>query len=193
MKHIAIFASGNGTNAENVVKYFRSHPLGWDVSVIVCNKPDAYVLERAGRLGVPTEVVPRDKFSDPDRLLGVMDRYGVDAIVLAGFLLMIPAFLIDRYPDLIINIHPSLLPKFGGRGMYGHRVHEAVVGASERRSGITVHLVNEECDGGRILFRAETEVPPDDTPADVEAKIHILEQRHYPEVIARTLTGQTSN
>lgn len=193
MKHIAIFASGNGTNAENVVKYFRSHPLGWDVSVIVCNKPDAYVLERAGRFGVPTEVLTRDEFSDPDRLLGVMDRYGVDAIVLAGFLLMIPAFLIDRYPDHIINIHPSLLPKFGGRGMYGHRVHEAVVAAGERRSGITVHLVNEECDGGRILFSAETEVTPDDTPADVEAKIHILEQRHYPEVIARTLTGQTSN
>ena len=193
MKHIAIFASGNGTNAENVVKYFRSHPLGWDVSVIVCNKPGAYVLERAGRLGVPTEVVPRDKFSDPDRLLGVMDRYGVDGLVLAGFLLMIPAFQIGRYPDLIINIHPSLLPKFGGRGMYGHHVHEAVVAAGERRSGITVHLVNEECDGGRILFSAETEVTPDDTPADVEAKIHILEQRHYPEFLARTLTGQTSN
>ena len=130
------------------------------------------------------------QFNDPAALFAVMDRYAVDAIVLAGFLLMVPPFLIARYPGRIINIHPSLLPKFGGRGMYGHHVHKAVVAAGERESGITVHEVSEQCDGGQILFQAAIEVTPADTPADVEAKIHRLEQRYFPPVIAATLTGR---
>lgn len=187
MKHIAIFASGNGSNAENIIRYFNSRNLGWEVAVVVCNRPDALVLKRAEALGVPAVVMPKAVFGNRDELLAVMDRYSVDAVVLAGFLLMIPTFLIARYPERIINIHPSLLPKYGGKGMYGRHVHEAVVAAGERESGITIHLVNEECDGGKILFRAATEVSPDDTPADVEAKIHSLERRYYPAVIAATL------
>ena len=190
MKHIAIFASGNGSNAENMIRYFNTRDLGWKVAVVVCNRTEALVLKRAEALGVPAVVMPKAAIGNREELLGVMDRYGVDAIVLAGFLLMIPTFLISRYPGHIINIHPSLLPKYGGKGMYGRHVHEAVVAAGERESGITIHLVNEECDGGKILFRAATEVSHDDTPADVEAKIHSLERRYYPAVVAATLTGR---
>lgn len=185
MRHLAIFASGNGSNAENIISYFNDRRRGeWEVAVVVCNRPDAFVLERARRLGVASVVLTKGQFNDPATLLGVMDRYGVDAIALAGFLLMVPAFLIGRYHDRIVNIHPSLLPKFGGRGMYGRRVHEAVVAAGERESGITIHVVDEECDGGRIIFQATTEVRPTDTAADVEAKIHELEKRHFPAVLA---------
>lgn len=190
MKHIAIFASGNGSNAENIIRFFKARNIGWDVAVVVCNKPEAKVMQRVERLGVPAVLMPKAQFNDPAALLGLMDRYAIDAVVLAGFLLMVPSFLIARYPASIINIHPSLLPKFGGRGMYGHHVHEAVVAAGERQSGITVHIVNEQCDGGAVLFQATTEVAPTDTPADVEAKIHVLEQRFFPPVIAATLTGQ---
>lgn len=191
MKRIAIFASGNGSNAENIIRYFNSRNLGWEVGVVVCNRPDAFVLKRAEALGVPAVVMPKAAIGNREELLGVMDRYGVDAVVLAGFLLMIPTFLIARYPERIINIHPSLLPKYGGKGMYGRHVHEAVVAAGERESGITIHLVNEECDGGKVLFRATTEVSPDDTPADVEAKIHSLERRYYPAVVAATLAERS--
>lgn len=191
MKYIAILASGNGSNAENIIRYFNSHEMGWKVSVVVSNRADAYVLQRATRLGVPTVVMPKAVFNDREELSAVMDRYEVDAVVLAGFLLMIPSWLIDRYPERIINIHPSLLPKYGGRGMYGHYVHEAVVAARERESGITIHLVNEDCDGGRVLFQATTSVAPEDTAEDVEAKIHELEQQYYPTVVAATLKGES--
>lgn len=190
MNRMAIFASGAGSNAENIIRYFNSRDIGWKVAVVVCNRPGAGVFERAARHDVPVELMPKADFNDPEKLLGVMDSYGVDAVVLAGFLLMIPTFLISRYQGRIINIHPSLLPKYGGRGMYGRHVHEAVVAAGERESGITIHLVNEECDGGRVLFRAATEVSSDDTPEDVEAKIHSLERRYYPAVVASTLTGR---
>lgn len=189
MKNIAIMASGNGSNAENIIKFFNTHELGWKVSVVVCNRADAYVLQRAERLGVPSVVMPKVAFNDRAELQDVMERYNVDAVVLAGFLLMIPEWLIERYPERIVNIHPSLLPKYGGRGMYGHHVHEAVVAAGERESGITIHLVNEDCDGGRVLFQAVTAVSPEDTAADVEGKIHELEQRYYPAVVASLLTG----
>lgn len=190
MKNIAILASGNGSNAENIICFFHANRIGWQVSVVLCNRPEARVMQRAEHLGVPAELMSKDRFNDPAALFAVMDRYTVDAIVLAGFLLMVPPFLIARYPGRIINIHPSLLPKFGGRGMYGHHVHKAVVAAGERESGITVHEVSEQCDGGKILFQAATEVTPADTPADVEAKIHRLEQRYFPPVIAATLTGR---
>ena len=190
MKNIAILASGNGTNAENIIRFFHANRIGWQVSVVLCNRPEARVMQRAEQLGVPAELMSKAQFNDPAALLAVMDRYAVSAIVLAGFLLMVPPFLIARYPGRIINIHPSLLPKFGGRGMYGHHVHKAVVAAGERESGITVHEVSEQCDGGKILFQATTEVTPTDTPADVEAKIHRLEQRYFPPVIAATLTGR---
>ncbi len=189
MKHIAVFASGNGSNAENIIRYFNLQDLGWKVSVVVSNRADAYALQRAARHGVPSVVMTKTQFNNQAEMSLVLDQYSVDAIVLAGFLLMIPTWLIARYPDSIINIHPSLLPKYGGRGMYGRHVHEAVVAAGERESGITIHLVNEDCDGGKVLYQASTEVLPEDSAEDVERKIHELEEVYYPAVIASTLTG----
>lgn len=189
MKRIAIFASGNGSNAENIIRYFRENEVRAEVVLVVCNNREAGVLQRSRDLGVATEVMSRGEINNPAEMLGVLERYAVDAIVLAGFLLIIPAFLTGRYAGKIINIHPSLLPKYGGKGMYGRHVHEAVVAAGETETGITIHLVNERFDDGRILFQAHTPISPGDTPADVERKIHILEQQHFPRVIAENLLG----
>lgn len=188
MKRIAIFASGNGSNAENIISYFREHHCGVEAALVVCNRPDAAVIGRAERLGVPVEVMTKSEINEPSVMLGLLEDHAIDAIALAGFLLMIPAFLIEHYHDRIVNIHPSLLPKFGGKGMYGRHVHEAVVAAGESESGITIHLVSEQCDEGRVLFQASVPVSPADTAADVERKIHELERRHYPEVLAGLLT-----
>lgn len=179
IRKIAVFASGNGTNAENIVRYFRENDCGAEVAVIVCNKSGAGVLERALRLGVPTRLMPAAEIRDPSRMLPVMEEFGIDMIVLAGFLLMVPDFLLERYPDRIVNIHPSLLPKFGGKGMYGRHVHEAVVAAGEHETGITIHLVTNRCDEGRVLFQARVPVEPTDTPESVEEKVHKLEKEHF--------------
>lgn len=187
MVNIAIFASGNGSNAENIIRYFRTEDHRARVVLVVCNRQGAGVIDRCRRLEVPCRVMSRDEINTPAGMLGVLDEYGVGAIVLAGFLLMVPPFLTARYPDRIINIHPSLLPKYGGKGMYGHHVHEAVVAAGERETGITVHFVSDRCDEGRIIFQASVPVSPTDTAADVEAKIHALEHRHFARVIAETL------
>lgn len=183
MKRIAIFASGNGSNAENIIRYFRERPERGEVVLVVSNKAGAGVLERAARLGVESRVMTRAEINDPEIMSEVLESRGVDTLVLAGFLLMVPSFLIERYPDRIVNIHPSLLPKYGGKGMYGRHVHEAVVAAGERESGITIHFVNEHCDEGQIIFQATVEIAETDTPADVEAKIHRLEKLHFPRVI----------
>lgn len=183
VKKLAVFASGNGSNAENLVRYFRDNDCGVEVAVIVCNKPGAGVIARAERLGVPVRVMPAAEIRDPSRMLPLMDQYGIDLIVLAGFLLMVPDFLLERYPDRIVNIHPSLLPKYGGKGMYGHHVHEAVVAAGEKETGITVHLVTDRCDEGRIFFQARVALTPDDTPDTVEAKVHALEKEHFPKTV----------
>lgn len=185
-KQIAVFASGNGSNAENITRYFRESDSGAEVGVIICNNPGAGVLGRAGRLGVPAVVMSKAEINDEARMLAVLERYDADLIVLAGFLLKIPEFMIRRYPDRIVNIHPALLPKYGGKGMYGHHVHEAVVAAGEPETGITIHYVNENYDDGSIIFQAKTSVVPGDTPDDVAGKIHILEQRYFPEVLAKT-------
>lgn len=185
---IAIFASGNGSNAENIINFCKSNPgCGMEVALIVCNRPNAGVIERAQRLNVPLILLTKAEINDPEIMLGVLEEYSVDAIVLAGFLLMIPDFLLNRYPKRIINIHPSLLPKFGGKGMYGHHVHEAVVAAREKETGITIHHVSDICDDGEIIFQAKVPVLPGMTPEDVESSIHVLEQKHYPRVIAETL------
>lgn len=183
---IAVFASGNGSNAENIIRYFREADRGAEVVLVVTNKADAGVIGRAGRLGVDCRVMTAAEIRDPQTLLPLLESYGIDLIVLAGFLLMVPQFLISRYPDRIINIHPALLPKFGGKGMYGRHVHEAVVAAGERESGITVHFVSEKYDEGRIIAQVATAVSPSDTPADVEAKIHRLEQENFPRIIRET-------
>lgn len=186
---IAIFASGNGSNAENIINYCSSTPdCGVEVALVVCNRPNAGVIERARNLDTPVVVMTKAEINDPETMLGILDRYSVDGIALAGFLLMIPDFLLTRYPQRIINIHPSLLPKYGGKGMYGRHIHEAVVAAGEKETGITIHHVTSECDGGSIIFQASIPVPPASTPTDVEASIHTLERHHYPRILAQTLS-----
>ena len=186
MRRIAIFASGNGSNAENIIRYFNEGDHGAVVALVVCNRPGAGVIGRSERLGVPVRVMSAAEIRDADRMTKVMDEYEIDIVVLAGFLLMIPTFLTERYHDRMVNIHPSLLPKFGGKGMYGRHVHEAVVAAGETETGITIHLVSDECDGGRIVFQARVGLTPDDTPESVERKIHELERVHFPRVIEET-------
>lgn len=182
-KRIAIFASGNGTNAENLIRYFNDGRHGAEVVLVVCNRQDAPVIEKAERLGVEACFMTRAGINDPDKMLVLLGRRSVDIIVLAGFLLMVPPFLIEHYRDRIVNIHPSLLPKYGGKGMYGANVHKAVVEAGEKETGITIHFVSENYDEGRIIFQARTTVEPADTPSDVERKIHQLEHEHYARVV----------
>lgn len=179
---IAIFASGNGSNCENIIRYFSSSEVG-KVVLVVSNRPDAFVLTRASRCNVDAIVLPKADFANEEKLCSVLKEYGIDIIILAGFLLMIPSFLVKRYQQRIINIHPSLLPKFGGKGMYGIHVHEAVKNAGEKRTGITIHYVNEVCDGGSIIAQYDTDVQPTDTVQDIASKVHELEMRHFPTTI----------
>lgn len=179
---IAIFASGSGTNAENIIQYF-SEKISFQVVLIVSNKQDAYVLERARKYNIPSVVFSKNDFVKGDDVLSILREYEIDFIVLAGFLLRVPENLLEAYPDRIINIHPALLPKYGGKGMYGDRVHEAVVAAGEHESGITIHYVNGNYDEGNIIFQASCKVLPSDTPQDVAKKVHALEYKYYPTVI----------
>ena len=186
MVNLAIFVSGNGTNCENIIRHFAGSP-SVRVALVLSNRADAFALVRAARLGVPTEVMAKADFADEAKLMGLMSRYGIDFIVLAGFLLMVPPFLTERYPRRIVNIHPALLPKYGGKGMYGHHVHEAVRASGDEETGITIHYVSNVCDGGEIIFQAKTPVLPADTPDDIAASVQRLEQRYYPEVIGRVI------
>lgn len=188
MNRLAIFVSGSGTNCENIIRHF-SRSEETETVLVVSNRPDAYALVRAERLNVPTVVVDKAHFNDETYLLPLLGRYKVDYVILAGFLLMVPDFLIKKFDHRIINIHPALLPKYGGKGMYGHHVHEAVKAAGEKETGITIHYVNEVCDGGDIIRQFKVELSPSDTVEDIEAKIHELEQAHFPEVIETTLNG----
>lgn len=187
MTQLALFASGSGTNVQNIVETFNKPGSGIRASLVICNNPKAYVLERAERLGVEHHLIDKEyKLRDmPEKsLIQLLHERSIDYIILAGFLLKVPQELIDLFPDRIINIHPALLPKFGGKGMYGHHVHEAVIAAAEERSGITVHLVNEHYDSGRILFQASCAIESGETPESLAAKIHLLEQAHFPKAIA---------
>lgn len=188
--HIAIFASGNGSNAENIIRHFNVSGSEIKVALVMTNRADAKVVERAGKLDVPVKVLSRAEINDEEVMLPILEECGIDMIVLAGFLLMVPEFLINRYAHRIINIHPSLLPKYGGKGMYGKHVHRAVVEAGERETGITVHTVTSEYDKGTILFQAATEVLDTDTPEAVEEKIHELERKHFPQVIEETIRNK---
>lgn len=181
---LVVFASGSGSNAENIIKHFD----GTDVCVdaIFCNVEGAGVIERAHRLGVPCELFNRTEWKTGDRIDALLDQYSPDLIVLAGFLWLFPKRLIDRYPH-VINLHPALLPKFGGKGMFGMHVHEAVVAAKETETGITVHWVTEVYDDGAPIFQAHCQVLPTDTADDVAAKIHALEQLHFPSVVEEVL------
>ena len=186
MVNIAIFVSGSGSNCENIIQYFQ-HNEQVHIALVVSNRSDAYALVRAKKLNVPTAVLPKADFNNKDKVLKLMADYRIDFIVLAGFLLMIPDWLISVYQRRMINLHPALLPKFGGMGMYGHHVHEAVRKANETETGMTVHWVSTVCDGGEIIAQFRTPITPDDTPGDVADKEHILEMEHFPRVIETIL------
>ncbi|QUB51892.1 phosphoribosylglycinamide formyltransferase [Prevotella nigrescens] len=186
MVNIAIFVSGSGSNCENIIQYFQ-HNEQVHIALVVSNRSDAYALVRAKKLNVPTAVLPKADFNNKDKVLKLMADYRIDFIVLAGFLLMIPDWLISVYQRRMINLHPALLPKFGGMGMYGHHVHEAVRKANETETGMTVHWVSTVCDGGEIIAQFRTPITPDDTPGDIAGKEHILEMEHFPRVIETIL------
>jgi phosphoribosylglycinamide formyltransferase len=186
MVNIAIFVSGSGSNCENIIQYFQ-HNEQVHIALVVSNRSDAYALVRAKKLNVPTAVLPKADFNNKDKVLKLMADYRIDFIVLAGFLLMIPDWLISVYQRRMINLHPALLPKFGGMGMYGHHVHEAVRKANETETGMTVHWVSTVCDGGEIIAQFRTPITPDDTPDDIAGKEHILEMEHFPRVIETIL------
>ena len=185
MKRIAIFASGSGSNAENIISYF-SENKEITIPVILSNRQDAYVHERAKKLGVPSFSYNKSLF-ETGEIMDVLREYQIDFIVLAGFLLKISQPLLNAYPNKIINIHPALLPKYGGKGMYGNRIHEAVVAAGEKESGITIHYVNECYDEGEIIFQASCEVTPEDSPEDVAEKVHALEYEYFPKIIEQVI------
>ena len=187
MVNIAIFASGSGSNAENIVRYFKSHP-SISVSLILTNKADAFVIERARKLDIPSMVFSKKEMNETNLVLNLFKENKIDWIILAGFLLKVPDNIIAAFPDRILNIHPALLPKYGGKGMYGSRVHEAVVAAGEKESGITIHLVNDHYDEGQIVFQASCPVLASDSADDVAAKVHALEYEHFPRVIEDIIT-----
>ena len=182
MSNIAIFASGSGSNAEQIIRYFAGD-LFHSVKLVLSNKADAYVLVRAKNLSVPVMIFDRNSFYNTRQVLDILNDMAIDILVLAGFLWLVPDYLLITFPQRIINIHPALLPEFGGKGMYGSRVHEAVIREGRKKSGITIHLIDQEYDRGKILFQAECPVLPDDTPEDLATRIHQLEHRYYPEVI----------
>ncbi len=179
---LAIFASGSGSNCENIIRYFEtSHRIG--VSLVLSNRADAYALVRAERLGVPTVVVSKEQLADEKVLLPLLRSHGIDFIVLAGFLPLVPNYLAETYEKRMLNIHPSLLPKYGGKGMWGRHVHEAVKKAGERQTGMTVHYVTPVCDEGGIVAQFSVDLSPDDSVEDIMEKEHRLEMEHFPKVI----------
>lgn len=186
MVNIAIFVSGSGSNCENIIRYFQQNNEV-NIALVISNKADAYALTRAKNLNVPSIVLPKAEFNDRTKVLNLMKENKIDFIVLAGFLLIIPDWLIDAYPKRMLNLHPALLPKFGGIGMYGHHVHEAVRKANETETGMTVHWVSNVCDGGEIIAQFRTPITPNDTPNDIADKEHVLEMEHFPQVIESVL------
>lgn len=188
MKKIAIFASGSGTNAENIVRYFKERGTA-AVDLILSNRADAKVLERAARLGVDSAVFDRVGFYETGRVNDMLKSRGIDYIVLAGFLWLVPPDIIKEYGGRIVNVHPALLPRHGGKGMYGDRVHRAVVESGDTESGITIHRVNEVYDSGDVIAQFRVPVTPEDTPESVAAKVHELEYRHFPETIEKDVCG----
>jgi len=186
MKHIAIFASGSGTNAENIAKYFQNDE-NIEISLILSNKKQALVLEKAKKLNIKSIYFSKEDFKNSTKILDFLKNENIDFIVLAGFLLLIPKYLIQAYPNKIINIHPALLPKYGGKGMYGSNVHKAIIENNETESGISIHYVNEKYDEGNIIFQAKCTVEKNDTHETLAEKIHKLEHKHFPLIIKKTL------
>ena len=187
MMNIAIFASGSGTNAENISKYF-SKSTNINVKLILTNKKDAFVLQRAENLNIKSAFLNKEQLSDSTTLIKLLDENKIEFIVLAGYLKLIPEFLIEAFPNKIINIHPALLPKFGGKGMYGMNVHRSVVENNETETGITVHYVHAKYDDGNIISQFKCLIEKTDSAEDVAAKIHILEMENFPKTIEKILT-----
>jgi phosphoribosylglycinamide formyltransferase-1 len=185
MKNIALFASGNGTNVQRIAEYFSDNE-NVCIKLIVCNNANAYVLERAEKLGIKSCLInKKETFYNSNSVLEILQQNSIDFIVLAGFLWLIPDAVIAEFPNKIINIHPALLPKYGGKGMYGMHVHEAVVANKERESGITIHYVNRHYDEGEIIFQAKCPLSPEDTPENLAQKIHALEYEYFPKVVEK--------
>ncbi|MBT3588021.1 MAG: phosphoribosylglycinamide formyltransferase [Flavobacteriaceae bacterium] len=186
MKHIVIFASGSGTNAENIIKYFQKTNLA-EVTLVLSNKNDAKVLDRAEKLSVFSKSFTKSEFIDSAKITTILKKESPDLIVLAGFLLKFPEFILKEFPNKVINIHPALLPKYGGKGMYGMHIHESVIKNKEIETGITIHYVNENYDEGAIIFQERFQLSENDTAASVAAKIHELEYEFFPKVIEEIL------
>jgi phosphoribosylglycinamide formyltransferase-1 len=189
MHQLAIFASGSGSNAENIIQYFQTKPL-ISVSCICTNRQDAYVIDRAKKYGLPVLFFTRDEFYSTGKVMDFLLNHRINWIILAGFLWLVPTSLIDHFPNRIINIHPALLPKFGGKGMYGDRVHQAVIDQHDTISGISIHYVNKEYDRGNMIFQATCKVEPDDTADSLAARVHELEYEHYPRIIEQEVLKQ---
>ena len=183
---IAIFASGGGSNARKIMEHFKDSEVG-RVALVVCNKPNAGVLAIAAEYGIPTQIIDRQGFYETEDLLEVLKQHNIEFIALAGFLWLIPGYLVQAFPQRMLNIHPALLPKYGGKGMYGHHVHEAVKAAGEAESGITIHFVNEKYDEGDYVFQAKCPVSPEDSPEDIARNVLVLEHRYFPEVIDKAI------
>ncbi len=188
MKNIVVFASGSGTNAERIGKYFENDP-DIDVKCILTNNPKAGVIKRAENLGIDCKIFNRNDFYETYNVMDILSDYNPDLIVLAGFLWLVPEKLINEYPHRIINIHPALLPDYGGKGMYGMKVHEAVINAREPKSGITIHWVNKFYDKGQIIFQESFDIAEKESPESLASKIHELEYRNFPVVIEKLLKG----
>ncbi len=189
MKRIVIFASGSGTNAQNIATYFNSNSNA-RVSMILSNKKNAYVLDRAKKLNIPSVCFTKEELQGSNKVLRILQNENPDIIVLAGFLLKFPETIIRQFPNRIINIHPALLPKYGGKGMYGMRVHQAVIDNHEKETGITIHYVNEDYDKGAIIFQKSILVSKKDTPESIAQKIHTLEYNYFPKVIEKLLLSE---
>ncbi|CCZ80894.1 phosphoribosylglycinamide formyltransferase [Odoribacter laneus] len=191
MKKIAIFASGSGSNAENIIQYFLSKP---EISVdsVFCNVAEAYVLKRAEKYNIPTFLFNREDLKNQEKVLQILQERQIDFIVLAGFLWLMPSFIVSAFPNRIINIHPALLPHHGGKGMYGMKVHEAVIAAGEKESGITIHYINNQYDKGDPIFQARCPVEAGETPESLAKKVHALEYAHFPRVIEEILQNLKS-
>lgn len=189
-RNIAIFASGSGTNAENITKHFMGNNKV-KIVLFATENPSAFVIQRAKNIGIPYEIFSIEDLKNGN-VLSILRRYSVDFIVLAGFLKLIPSYLVDAFPNRIVNIHPALLPKYGGKGMYGQKVHESVISNRELESGITIHYVNNNYDEGGIIFQAKCSISIDDTADTLAQKIHALEYEYYPKVIEEILEEGTN-
>ncbi|MBI2257997.1 MAG: phosphoribosylglycinamide formyltransferase [Flavobacteriia bacterium] len=190
--NLAVFASGSGSNTVNIIQYFQENEF-IEIKLVVCNKWDAPVIQKAVKLGVSVFICTNDELDKKDFISNIMEEYSIQGIVLAGFLRKIPSDLIQKFPQKIINIHPALLPKYGGKGMYGMFVHRAIIQNKEKHSGITIHIVDEKYDNGETLFQEKVEITAEDNPESLQHKIHLLEMEFFPQIIEKHFSNNENN